>query len=221
MSRIIIIAVLLLIVGGGVVHGIFTHRWNQWSEDDLKHAVAQIDQIPLEVGDWTGERVEADLQTKQLIQELFGIGRGVTIRYVHRTDRITVSVYFARGPTAALIGHNPLACYTAHGYESIPPNIRFRPLDEGAADEQQFWVANFAKKDTPGDNLIRVFWSWSDGHGWRVPDNPLRAFRRTPIIDKVYFIRGLTNANEPVDGDPAVRLMAALLPKIPRTPIRE
>ena len=42
----------LILVGTGVVHGLWTERWHKSRE--LEDAVARIDFLPDQVGDWKG-----------------------------------------------------------------------------------------------------------------------------------------------------------------------
>lgn len=212
MSRPALVAVpLALIVAAGLLHGHWTHRWDGWSDARSAEAAGRLTRIPLQVGDWDGVVVEPEKHS--LPEEL--VGRGISVRYTRRTDGVVVTAYVACGPTDACASHVPTVCYPAIGYGRCPPDIR-TPVSlaaEGAAGE--FWVSGFKKAAGPTTAFVRVFWGYSDGRdGWRTPDNPRRAYRHAPVLFKSYFVRSLAAEDEPVDGDPALQLMALLLPRV-------
>ena len=197
-----------LLVANGVVAGVLSHRWERWEGEAMQAQAARLDAVPRQVGEWDGTPIDAnphDLPEDE-------VGRGVSIRYVNRTDGTAVVAYIACGPTESSVGHCPTACYPATGYTWNKPDVKVAlPGDDSGA---QFWVSHFTRPVGDVPVQVRIFWAWSDGSGWRVPGNPLREFRRDPLLYKCYFIRQVRSANEPVEGDPCLRLMAALVPAI-------
>jgi len=158
-----------------------------------------------------GERVPND--TLSLPEELVGLG-GVT-KYVDQVDGSVVHFYLSYGPTDSIVAHTPPVCYQANGYTWLRPDLRqsIGPTEPG---ELAFWVSQFSGGESPGAAPVhlRVFWSfWADGK-WQVPSNPGRTFRHTPATYKCYAIRQITGVGEPTVGDPCVRLLDLLLPKI-------
>ena len=211
MSRAALLAVPLLLVGAnGLIHGLWSHRWEPWSDARSDEAAARLARVPLQIGDWDGTVLEPEPHS--LPDEL--VGRGVSVRYVRRTDGAAVVAYVACGPTDACASHVPTVCYPAIGYNRCPPDIRTTASlgPDGAGGE--FWVSGFKRTSGGAEVNLRVFWGYSDGTGWRTPDNPRRAYRRAPVLFKTYFIRSLSSENEPVEGDPALQLMALLLPRV-------
>jgi hypothetical protein len=209
MFRIAAAGAVLLLAINGVLSGVWSHRWEAWSDAQAQAAADRIEAIPLEIGDWVGRRVETDPLTHP--EEV--VGRGVTVQYVNRTDGTAVNVYLACGPADGLISHTPQACYGANGFTWVPPNLRVSP-EAGEEAASQFWVSNFVRTEAAVPTYLRVFWAWSDGGHWQTPDNPRRTFRRSPVITKCYVIRTLTTLDEPIEGDPCLRLMAVLLPRL-------
>lgn len=211
MSRAALLAVPLLLIGAaGALHGLWSHRWDGWSDARSDEAAGRLARVPLQVGEWDGTVVPEAPHT--LPEEL--VGRGVSVRYVRRTDGATVVAYVACGPTDACTGHVPTVCYPAIGYGRCPPDIRTTvSLGEGGAGGE-FWVSGFKRAAGPSTTYLRVFWGYSDGGGWRTPDNPRRVYRQSPVLFKSYFIRELAAEDEPVEGDPALQLMALLLPRV-------
>jgi hypothetical protein len=208
------VAVVLLAVSG-IVHGVWTHRWERWSAPVALARAERIEHIPLELDEWKGEPIKTDQEA--FPEEL--VGHSVTIEYTNRADKSTVKVYLACGRTTELVAHTPRACYVANGYTCPTSDMRVAvraiPPNEGVVGE--FSVSNFSKPSPlePGaQEHLRVFWAWSDGTGWRVPGNPERTFRHSPVIYKCYALRAVGAPDEPTDGDPAARLLAALVPQL-------
>ena len=114
------VAVLLLALGG-VLHGVWSHRWELWSAPAVKASADRIEQIPLRVGDWEGKRIETDPLT--LPEEM--VGRGVSVQYTSRIDGTVVTVYLACGPTDAAVGHTPRVCYPTNGFTCATADLRF------------------------------------------------------------------------------------------------
>lgn len=197
-----------LLAASGALHGLWTHRWEPWSAD--RPGADRVERIPLAVGEWEGVRVAAEAHT--LPEE--DVGRGVSVRYTSRTDGSVVTAYLACGPTDGLVSHTPRACYVSNGYTCPTADLRVSPPAEGGR-AGEFWASNFTQQ---GDGAVpvhlRVLWAWSDGSGWQIPGNPRRTFRRPPAIYKLYAIRQVVSPDEPLEGDPALRLLAALVPPL-------
>lgn len=206
-------AAILLLAGNGVLHGVWTHRWEAWSDEAVRAAAARIEGVPLRVGDWDGRRVETDPLTHP--EEM--VGRGVTVQYANRADGTTATVYLSCGPTDGLVSHTPQACYGANGYTCVPPDLGVSPGPAAEGPPPQFWVSQFTRTGAATPLHLRVFWSWSDGTRWQTPGNPRRTFRRLPVINKCYVFRHVTSLDEPVDGDPCLRLLEVLLPHLDAT----
>ncbi|MBP3960068.1 hypothetical protein J8F10_32985 [Gemmata sp. G18] len=203
-----IAAIALLGLSGGL-HGIYTHRWDSWAESVAGTAVDRIERVPLRAGAWEGERIEVDTLT--LPEEM--VGRAVSVRFVNRITGSTATVFLSCGPTDSIAAHTPRVCYPVNGYPCSGTDLRASPAPaEDPAPE--FWVSNFTKPDALAPIHLRVIWAWSDGRGWQVPGNPLRTFRRSPVIYKCYVVRQVISPDEPVENDPGMQLLAALLPEL-------
>jgi hypothetical protein len=94
--------------------------------------------------------------------------------------------------------------------DAEPDRVNVAPKDAAAA---QFIVARF-RGARPARQLVRAFWSFNDGDGWRVPDNPRVAFARAGILYKLYIVRDMEKAEENVKDDPARDLLRVLLPEL-------
>jgi hypothetical protein len=210
MSRVVLIS-LLVLAGNGLLHGLWSHRWEGWRSASSQAAAARVEQIPLSVGDWEGVRVEEDLEATAGISTEFY--QGVTVRYVNRNDGSTVLVFLSCGGTDDQVSHTPRVCYTVNGFECPRPDLRVS-VPNGDNPAQEFWASNFTRPSEVAPVHVRVFWALSDGSGWQVPPNPRRTYRRSAIVYKCYAIRRLTTLDEPLDGDPSIGLLSTLLPSL-------
>lgn len=200
---------ILLVAVSGVLHGYWSHRWNDWTDTVAQLQADRLEEIPLHIGDWDGTRIEAD--PHGLPEEL--VGRGVSVRYVNQTNGTAIVAYLACGPTDAAISHVPSVCYPANGYTWCKPDLR-NSLELADGKKAEFWISQFTRPREDVPVHLRVFWAWSDGLGWRTPGNPGREFRKTPILYKCYFVRQVASLDEPVKEDPCFGLMRVLLPAL-------
>lgn len=209
MYRAALAAAVVLLAANGLLHGVWTHRWQGWSDARIQAAVGRLAAVPMTAGEWHGEPVAND--TLDLPEEV--VGRGVTVRYTHRTEKTAVLVYLACGPTDSVVAHTPTVCYPANGF-ACPAADGRAGLPLPGRPPAEFKVSAFSKTEGAVTAHLRVFWAWSDGTGWRTPDNPGRAFRANPVVYKCYAIRQPLTPDEPIDGDPCLALLGELLPAV-------
>jgi hypothetical protein len=190
----------------GVVHGLWTGRWA--GAEDLDAALAQLQTVPLTVGDWRGQDVK---QTKARGAEaIVSLSR----RYVHRGTGQAVTVLLACGRPGPVSIHTPDVCYAASGFEVEPPTRREVSAGDGQAAD--FLTARLSKTKATEQTFLRIYWSWHADGGWQVPDNPRLAFSSQRRLYKLYVIREMARANEPLEGDPCAAFLSVLLPELKR-----
>lgn len=204
----------LVLFLNGLWHGVWSHRWNGWEGAAAQSASVRIDDVPLELGVWKGERQHGE--SIGIPEEQ--IGRVVLVKYTDRSDGTVVYAHLSCGPTQAAVVHTPTVCYPANGYKSCRNELTVDPAaasEDGSGSE--FKVAEFIREEAGVPTRLRVYWAWSDGGGWRVPGNPGRTYRHSPTLYKCYLTRQLSSPDEPLDGDPCGRLWALLRPQLDRT----
>ena len=59
---IVIVSACLVLVGSGVVHGVWTDRWSD--RTDLAEAAKLLERLPMTVGAWHGTTVEMERDPK-------------------------------------------------------------------------------------------------------------------------------------------------------------
>jgi hypothetical protein len=195
----------LVIVLTGLLHGIWTDRW-QFSEDPAV-AAARLENVPLVVGDWEAQPVEVDPR------QLGHLAGHWCRRYVNRQNQSSVTVALVCGRPGPVAIHTPDVCYGSSGYEVARPT-KHTHASAALPYAAQFCTAQFAKRKAAEQGTLRIYWSWNAAHGWTAPDNPRLAFGSYPVLYKLYFVREMATPKETIDDDPTLGLMDALLPEL-------
>lgn len=202
MQRIIIvIAAAGMLVGSGVVHGVWTDRWSEQS--DLKAAAARLERLPMTLGAWHGSVVEMENDPNSTV------AGQIARRYVNATNGKSVTILLACGRAGAVCTHTPDVCYAGSGYKVEEPK-RFH----ATAPSAEFWTARFVKEREAGKTHLRIFWAWNGAQGWQVADNPRWTFAGEKVLYKLYVIHELAEPNEPAETDAGVEFMHELLPAL-------
>lgn len=195
---------ILLLVAAGVVHGVWTDRWQP--APDPTEVAARFDTLPRTVGDWQGESVEVNAR------DLHGLTGYLLRRYVHRPTGDAVTVALMSGPPRVVSIHTPDACYAGSGFTvSTPAKHAVAGLPEPA----DFWTAEMVRTRQAEQLRLRIFYGWSNGGPWTAADTPRVTFAGTPTLYKLYLIRELsTLGSAPRDDDACLRLFAQLQPEL-------
>ncbi|HMF15026.1 MAG TPA: exosortase-associated EpsI family protein [Gemmataceae bacterium] len=205
MRRIVVtVMAVIAVLATGIVHGIWIGRWE--ITDEPGASVARLPDVRMELGDWQGQTLDA--KSQQL-----GDASGCLLRrYANKFTGANVTVFLLCGRPGPVAIHPPDSCYAAGGYEVLTP-ARFKgPAETGSGAE--FRVARMRKKRAGEQSQLRIFWSWNDGKGWRVPSNPRWTFAPSRVLFKLYLVRELPDFEEPLDDDPCIDLMRRLLPEL-------
>jgi hypothetical protein len=169
MYRTIVIAcACAVLVGSGVVHGLWTDRWS--AQSDLADAAQRLEQLPLTIGAWHGNAVEMEKDPNT------GLAGLIARRYVNAQNGKSVTLLLGCGRSGPVCTHTPDVCYAGNGYEIEKPK-RFRLTSTTAEAPPEFWTAHFVKERAAGKTHLRIFWAW---HGCvEFMQDLLPVFRRT------------------------------------------
>jgi hypothetical protein len=213
MTRIlpILVAAAVLLVCG-LLHGVWTDRWTA-SEEPARFA-ERLAQVPRTIGDWEGgEPQELDAKRVEVAQL-----SGYLLRtYENRHDRSRVSLLILAGRSGPVSTHPPDICYVGNGYELAAPPTRCSLQWSEQRQPAEFRAAKFRKGDDAAPGQLRILWAWSGGGPWQAPDTPRLVFARYPALYKLYLVRPLSSLDEPLDRDPCLDFLRALLPELQRS----
>jgi hypothetical protein len=210
MSRRIALGTLFLVLlGSGGVAGLWSGRWGRSSS--VQEAVDRLGQVPVLVGgNWD---VHEDKLTARALA-VAEVDGHLYRHYLHRQTGQKVSVLLVCGRPGPIAIHTPVVCFAGAGYlPTAPP----RAYEGSAGRPYQFQVHDFRQGNVATPTLLRVFVSWGYRGTWSVPANPRWAFAGRPSLYKLYLIRALTRADEPIEPGPDVELMKDLMPQLQQT----
>lgn len=204
MTRYLPLTVAALVAFAGVVHGLWTDRWNM--SDEPGASAAKLDQMPMVLGDWQGETVDKETAPPA------GVVGTLCRRYVNsRTGAyVTILVVTARPGPACI--HTPDACYVASGYKFSSLTKHTLKADPPA----EFWTAPFWKQRAADQRTLRIFWTWNATGTWQAPDSPRFTFARYPVLHKLYLVREMATPEEPLDGEACLEFMEQFQPAFHR-----
>jgi hypothetical protein len=206
MKRTILFAVaLVLVIVSGAVHGFWTGRW-----DSDVSVTPRLDSVGQELGDWQGEDIDVPPQHRP------GISGILCRKYTNRLSGDAVTVYLVCGVTGAVSIHTPDACYAASGFKVQAPTNFTLKGDEGQAS-QEFKTARMVRTRQGDQTQLRIFWAWSSGGRWQVPEDARIAFPRQTHLCKLYLIHDQPRGGDNLDNEPCVELMKQLLPEMKRS----
>jgi hypothetical protein len=199
---------LALVIAAGLVHGQWTQRWTTSSV--VETAAARLGRVPMTIGDWRGRSLE--LNREQLF--MAEIAGHVARCYENRLGRTAVTILLVCGRPGPIAVHTPDICYAGAGYEPLGPPVR-RTLPIGpSGTPAAFRHAVFAKSNTAVPTYLRILWSWTADGTWDSPDNPRLAFAPHWALYKLYVIRTMDTADEPIEDDPGLTFLQTLLPEL-------
>jgi hypothetical protein len=215
MSRILPFLIgLTLLLGGGVVHGLWTDRWQ--TSEDLAAAAARLETLPDdpfagEPGGWRAEPYEQDPEEIRLTGAVTHWSR--TFTDPETGEKVLVILLCGKARPMSI--HRPEHCYRSAGYEltGLPVKVQL----EGERRSAELWAGEFARDEAEGrrgePDHLRIFWSWyvPGASPWHAPESPRLAFAGQRVLYKMYVIRNITTET-PVAADPCVQLLGRLLP---------
>jgi hypothetical protein len=207
-----VLAGLGLLLGGGVVHGVWTGRWSESSA--LPEAVAVLERLPHTLGAWKSEKHKQDPEALALAGAAGHFSRAFTDPKTG--DKVLVILLC--GKPAHMVVHRPEDCYRAAGYEMSGPAFRIKARAASGASAELF-TGLFGRDEAGGPSQVRIFWSWlapGEGAAWEAPSSPRFRYARKPVLFKLYVIRNTSGSAVPAAEDPALELIDLLLPAVDR-----
>ena len=190
----------IAVTATGVVHGVWTGRWDR--ADAAPVVAAVVEQIPWQLGEWQGQPLELSAR------EAASYSAVLYRRYTHQRTGQSVTVVLVGGRPGPVSIHSPDYCYPASGFDRatwVPYQLPFDPAFAAA----EFKTALLTKTQAAGQTQLRVLWSWYAAGAWSVPDNPRLAFAGQRCLYKLHVVR--ETGDEALDEDPCVDLLRPLL----------
>jgi hypothetical protein len=194
---------LALLLTTGLLHGFWSERWQP--SDALQQAVARLDRVPLEIGDWQGKDVEVDPAAFAQAG-----ARGYWARsYTHRQGGTVLAILMC-GRAGRMAVHTPEVCYRGAGFDLAGAPTQTVVRDETGDEWGAFWSARFTRQAGATSDL-RLYWAWGAGSDWQAPANPRWDFRARPFLYKLYASHEWSG---PRDADTTAEFLNQLLPEL-------
>lgn len=194
-----------LVLGSGAV------RWWQARRVEDTLAVGResrfpLDTLPMQLGDWKGDKTEIDPQ----IVARTGSNDLITRRYVNQTTGVALDVIVLHGPASDIFIHTPTVCYPQAGFSPLG-DVSERAI-RGPDGKLTFRSAAFAKGDPGKEDRQEVYFSWRYNGRWQTTVNRPKEMERVPGMYKVQVARPiLPNESRTLD-NPCEAFLEALIP---------
>src|SRR5262245_45731930 len=107
-----------LLLGSGLVHGLWTERWD--SSSVVEEAAARVKDVPAKAGPWSSVDVEVEAEAYQQARALGYWMR----RYTKPGFSGSISVILMCGRAGHMAVHTPDICYRGAGYEMVGEQTR-------------------------------------------------------------------------------------------------
>lgn len=201
------LAAIGLILGSGAVSGVWTERWRPSSA--IQEAVARLEKVPMNVGDWQGRPSELD--RRQL--EAGNISGHLLRTYVNRKTGEELTTLVVCGRPGPISVHTPDICYQGAGYALERSPERVTVAADGSAGAGEFFRGDFLKTTGAVPSGLRILWSWNGGGGWRAAENPRLAHAASGALYKLYVVRQFSGGGPTrVGDDVGIEFLRAWLP---------
>ena len=191
---------LTLLLTAGVLHGLWTERWQPSTA--LAEAAARLHDVPIDFGDWHGRDEEVD-------PAAFAQAGARTYwarTYSRRHGDDTVLAILMCGRAGKMAVHTPEVCYRGAGYDVLDTPTQAVVRDDAGT----FWNARFAKQ-AGSIGELRLYWAWGDGEMWQAPVNPRWELRGRAFLYKLYVSHERTG---PDNTDVTADFLQQLLPEL-------
>jgi len=198
----------VLIVGAGLIEGVWTSRWGLSPAQGALRA--RFESIPMVIGDWKGTAHEVPA----LDRAVAGATACLGATYTNATRGVTVSVLLVGGLPGKISTHTPDVCYRGAGYTlTLPTEFDYR---YGGDEHRSVFQTSLATHEGTTPSVLRIFWSWNASKGWSAPENPRWSFASEPALCKLYVIRETWGQVVEPESDPCKDFLAAFLPELDR-----
>src|ERR1700693_1782330 len=151
MSRLLPLMISIpLVLLVGALEGVWTDRWGRSTE--LQSAVARLENVPLDLGEWKGKNLDLDADQVAGAQLSGYLYR----QYVHKPTGNTVSILLVCGRPGPISVHTPDVCYRGAGFEAAAAPLKQRIPADSPEDQGEFWTARFQKPEAFTPALLRI-----------------------------------------------------------------
>lgn len=202
-----IVALAVLTLLSGILHGRMTNRWGL--SDSMSAAARNVEQLPANFGHWRGAGDEPLSDNVVKILECAGY---MLRTYVNEATGEQVKAAVLTGPSGTMAVHTPELCYSSRNYTLDGQRTVVEiPRADGAADS--FWTVIFRGNDVNAQSL-RVYYAWSTGDRWAAAEDPRFSLAGSPAAYKIQVAAMVPPGSEAGEGDVCRRFLEDFLPEV-------
>jgi hypothetical protein len=201
---------LVVIISAGVLHGLWTERWQQSAE--LEAAVARLGRIKSDLGPWKANPGQVEAAA---LQQAAVAGSWIQV-FSREGKKEVVAVFLLCGRSGPMSVHRPEHCYKGAGYDMVGEPALFHLPTPSGKTPADFWTARFRQQTATGPVNLRIYWTWFTGASWLAPDSPRLTLARYPAVYKLYVVREMADPGERLEDNPATQLLGRLIPELTR-----
>jgi hypothetical protein len=173
-----------------------------------------LENLPMTLGDWTGEKTELDPQI------VAGTGSNdlITRRYTNRVTGVAVEVIILHGPASDVFIHTPDYCYPRAGY--APAGETMDRMISCLGDKLAFRSVAYTKGDPARADIQEVLFSWRYNGRWTATVNRPKEMERIAGMYKVQVSRRLQPREVRSVANPCEAFLELMVPELEKQ-IRE
>ncbi len=203
-------AVVALTLVAGVLEGRIRNRWGP--SETMRAAAQKLEDVPRQFGGPGNDRWQLQSSepmsdgTKQMLECTGNIVR----TYTNPRTGESVSFFVIVGPAGPTAVHTPEICFSSQNYKSSEPRQQIA-ISDREGQEDRFWALSFQSKSARGD-LLRVYYAWSTGNGWKAPNDARFAFAGWPYLYKLQVSSTVPGGTDLTTGDTCEKFLKDFVP---------
>ena len=198
-----------LTLASGLIHGRMSNRWGL--PQDLLAIGEKLQGVPESFGDW---HLESSGELSDIEVEVLECAGSVVRTYVNRATGDRVQMALLVGPSMPMSLHTAEICWGSRGYQTRDQRQRVTVPDAEGSD-QEFWALTFQTNDVT-ENLVRVYYGWSDGSGWSEKNERRLSLTRRSHLYKIDVVSTLPPGTDLLTKDPCREFLKEFVPEVSR-----
>lgn len=192
LARIAFALLLLLTLGGGLIHGRLSNRWGP--PEKMIEAGDRLKQISGKFGAW---QMTASGHIEDSAKEMLQCAGDITRIYSDAATQAKVDLSLLIGPAGTVSVHTPEVCFSSQNFELLGKRQRISIRDDAGTDHK-FWMVEFRTRGVE-ERLLRVYYGWSTGGPWSAPDDARLEFAGSPYLYKLQLHTNIISDSDKED----------------------
>lgn len=179
MQPLSVVAAFAVLAGGGLIHGVWSQRWQ--TAPALLEAAARVQRLPVRIGNWQGvDTAPLEGEAEQIVQRRYDNGKQ------------QVNVILECGRTGRMANFTPTLFFADYTIQGEPET---RGLSVKGQDAEVRCV-DLTPATKPGPAL-RIYCAWRSDGGWQAPENLKWHYRGLPYLYRIHLAFEIPQAGQP------------------------